>query len=163
MICLYKLCLYCSANPSISMERIWKKKKKEKRVTSHSVKELIWTYRPGVSVGTESACSAGGPSSIPGSRRSPGEEIGLPHQYSRASLVSQLVKNLPAMWETWVWPLGWEDSLERECLPTPVFCLENSMDCVIHGVAKSWTRLSEFHSLTQPELSVTWSHEDSVF
>ena len=38
----------------------------------------------------------------------------------RASLVAQLVKNLPAMQETWVQPLGWEDPLEKERLPTPV-------------------------------------------
>ena len=36
------------------------------------------------------------------------------HIYPRASLVSQLVKNLPAMWETWVQSLGWEDPLEKE-------------------------------------------------
>ena len=40
-------------------------------------------------------------------------EKGYPLQYSWASLVSQLVKNLPAMWETWVQSLGWEDSLEK--------------------------------------------------
>ena len=40
---------------------------------------------------------------------------------SWASLVAQLVKNPPAMWETWVRSLGWEDSLRREKLPTPVF------------------------------------------
>ena len=39
----------------------------------------------------------------------------------RASLVAQLVKNPPAMWETWVWFLGWEDPWRRERLPTPVF------------------------------------------
>ena len=33
--------------------------------------------------------------------------------YVRASLVAQLVKNLPAMQETWVWSLGWEDPLEK--------------------------------------------------
>ena len=54
------------------------------------------------SVGKESACNAGDPSSIPGSGRSTGEGIGYPNQYSWASLVAQLVKNLPAMWETWV-------------------------------------------------------------
>ena len=37
----------------------------------------------------------------------------LPLQYSWASLVAQLVKNLPAMWEAWVWSLGWEDPLEK--------------------------------------------------
>ena len=68
---------------------------------------------PDSSVGKESACNAGDPSSIPGLGRSPGEGIGYPLQYSWASLVSQLVKNLPAMWETWVISLGWEDPLEN--------------------------------------------------
>ena len=57
---------------------------------------------PGSSVGKESACNAGDPGSIPGSGRSPGEMIGFPHQYSWASLVAQLVNNLPTIWETWV-------------------------------------------------------------
>ena len=72
---------------------------------------------PGSSVGKESTCNAGDPSSIPGSGRSPGEGIGYPLQYSWASLVAQLVKNLPAMWETWVGKISWR----RERLPTPVF------------------------------------------
>ena len=50
--------------------------------------------------------------SIPGSGRSPGEVIGYPLQYSWASLVAQAVKNLPAVRETWVQSLGWEDPLE---------------------------------------------------
>ena len=50
---------------------------------------------------------------IPGSERSAGEEVGYPFQYSWASLVAQLVKNPPAIWETWVRSLSWEDSLER--------------------------------------------------
>ena len=54
------------------------------------------------SVGKESACNAGDPSSIPESGRSAGEGIDYPLQYSWASLMAQLVKNLPAMWETWV-------------------------------------------------------------
>ena len=61
----------------------------------------------------ESACNAGEPSSIPGSGRSAGEGIGCPLQYSWASLVAQLVKNPPAMQQTWVWSLGWEDPLEK--------------------------------------------------
>ena len=68
---------------------------------------------PHSSVGKESICDAGDPDSIPGSRRSAGEGIGYPLQYSWASLVTQLVKNLPAMWETWVRSLGWEDPLEK--------------------------------------------------
>ena len=50
---------------------------------------------------------------IPGSGRFAGEGISYPHQYSWVSLVAQLVKNLPAMWETWVQSLGWEDPLEK--------------------------------------------------
>ena len=49
----------------------------------------------------------------PGSGRSSVEGIVYPLQYSWASLVAQLVKNLPAMRETWVQPLGWEDPLEK--------------------------------------------------
>ena len=64
-------------------------------------------------MGKESACIAGDPGLIPGSGRSRGEGIGYPLQYSWASLVAQMVKNLPAMWETWVQSLGWEDPLEK--------------------------------------------------
>ena len=69
---------------------------------------------PDSSVGEESACNAGDPGLIPGLGRSSGERMGYPFQYSWASLVAQLVKNLPAMWETWVQSLGWEDLLEKE-------------------------------------------------
>ena len=55
---------------------------------------------PGNSVGKESTCNAGDPGSIPGSGRSAGEGIGYPLQYSRASLVVQLIKNVPVMQET---------------------------------------------------------------
>ena len=54
------------------------------------------------SVGKESACTAGDPGLIPGLGRSAKEGIGYPFQYSWASLVTQLVKNPPTMWETWV-------------------------------------------------------------
>ena len=57
---------------------------------------------PGGSAGKESACNAGDPSLILRRGRSPGEGIGYPLQHSWASLVFQLVKNLPAMWEIWV-------------------------------------------------------------
>ena len=68
---------------------------------------------PGSSAGKESACHTGDPGLIPGSGRSAGKGIGYPLQYSWASLVAQLIKNPPAMWETWVLSLGWEDSLEK--------------------------------------------------
>ena len=57
---------------------------------------------PGSSVGKESTCNTGDPSLIPGSGKSAGEGIGYPLQYSWASLVAQLVKNLHAMQETHV-------------------------------------------------------------
>ena len=53
------------------------------------------------------------PGSIPGSGRSPEEGMGYPLQYSWASLVAQTVENLPAMWETWIQSLVWEDPLEE--------------------------------------------------
>ena len=65
------------------------------------------------SAGKESACKAGAPGSIPGSGRSPGEGMGHLFQHSWASLVAQPVKNLPAMQETCVQSLGWEDPLEK--------------------------------------------------
>ena len=68
---------------------------------------------PDSSVGKESACNAGDPGSILGSGRSAKEGIGYLLQYYWAFLVAQLVKNLPATWETWVRSLGWEDPLEK--------------------------------------------------
>ena len=60
--------------------------------------------------------------------------------------MAQLVKNLPAMQETWVPSLGWEDPLEKgKATHSSYSGLENSMDCIVHGVLKSWTRLSDFH------------------
>ena len=59
------------------------------------------------------ACNAEDPGLIPGSGRSTGEGIGYPLQYSWASLVAQLVKNLPAIRETLVRSLSWEDPLEK--------------------------------------------------
>ena len=76
------------------------------------------TGLPGSLDGKESACNVGDPSSIPGLGRSPEEGISCPLQYSWAYLVSQIVKNLPAMQETWVRSLGWDG---RAWQPTPVF------------------------------------------
>ena len=101
------------------------------------------------SVGKESTCNAGDRSSIPGSGRSSGEEMGYPLQYSWASLVAQLVKNPPAMQETWVQSLVLGRSPgEGKGYPLQYFGLESSMDCVVHGVTKSQTRLSDFHFQT---------------
>ena len=77
---------------------------------------------------------------IPGSGRSPGEGIGYLLQYS---LVVQLVKNPPAMWETWVQSLGWEDPL-KEGMATHSSILawgipmdRGAWQAAIHGVIKS--------------------------
>ena len=72
----------------------------------HLHNTLRYAGSPDVSVGKESACNAGDLGSIPGSRRSTGKWIGYPLQYSWTSLVTQLVKNPPAMQETWVRFLG---------------------------------------------------------
>ena len=68
-----------------------------------------------------------------------------------ALLMAQTVKNLPAMQETWVPSLGWEDYLENgRATPLQYSCLENPTDkgvwrATVHGVTKSRTRLSNFH------------------
>ena len=74
-----------------------------------------WFFKgfPGSPVGKESTYNAGDSGLIPGLGRSVGEGIGYPLQYFGASLVAQLVKNLPAMWEIWVQSLGWEDPLQK--------------------------------------------------
>ena len=99
---------------------------------------------PDSSVGKQSACNTEDPSSIPGSGRSAGERIGYPLQYSWASLVAQLVKNLPAMWEKRVRSLGWSPG-EGKGYPLQYSGLENSMDSIVHGVTKSCTQLTDFH------------------
>ena len=92
-------------------------------------KTETWKYLPGTldfpdsSVGKESACNAGDPGSIPGSERSAGEGIGYPLQYSRASLVAQLVNNPPAVQEAWFHPWAGKMPWRRERLPIPVFWL----------------------------------------
>ena len=75
--------------------------------------KVSYTGFPCGSAGKESASNAGDPGLNPESGRSPGEGIGYPLQYSWAALVAQLVKNPPAMRETWVQSLSWEDTLER--------------------------------------------------
>ena len=80
---------------------------------SHPFSPSFLLAFPHSSVGKESTCSAGDPGSIPGSGRSAGEGIGYPLQYSWVSLVTQLVENLPAMWESWIWSLGWEGPMKK--------------------------------------------------
>ena len=91
------------------------------------------------SVGKESVCNAGDPGLIPGSRRSAGEGIGYPLQYSWASLVAQLVKNSPAMQETWVRSLGWEDPPEKGKATHSSILAWRTPWTTVHGVAESQT------------------------
>ena len=103
---------------------------------------------PGSSAGKESACNAEDLGSIPGLGRSPGEGNGHPLQYSWASLVAQMVKNPPAMQETWARSLGWEDPLEKEMAThSSILGWRIPMDrgawqATVHGVTKSQTQLS---------------------
>ena len=90
---------------------------------------------PGGSAGKESTCNPGDPGSIPGLGRSPGEGIGYPLQYSWASLVAQLVKNLLAMQETWVRTWVGKIPWRRERLPIPVFWPGE-----FHGLYSPWGR-----------------------
>ena len=103
---------------------------------------------PSSSAGKESACSAGGPDSIPESGRSPGEGISYPLQYSWASLVAQTVKKPPVMQETQVQSLGGEDPLEKGMAThSSILTWKNPMDrgawcATVHGITKSQTQLS---------------------
>ena len=90
---------------------------------------------PGSSAGKESACNSGDPGSNPGWGRSTKEGLGYPLQYSWASLVAQLVKNLPAMQETWVRSMGWIDPLENGTAPTAVI-----RPGEYHGAYSPWGR-----------------------
>ena len=92
------------------------------RFTNFEIKLMVTKGKPWInqrmgfphsSVGKESACSAGDSGLILGLGRSTGEGIGYSLQYFGASLVAQLVKNSPSVWETWVQSLGWEDPLEK--------------------------------------------------
>ena len=96
---------------------------------------------PGSSAGKESACNAGEPGSIPGSGSSPGEKIGYPLQYSWASLVAQMVKNLPSMQETWIPSLGGEEGMATH---STILAWRIPMDIgawwvTVHWVSTSWT------------------------
>ena len=74
---------------------------------------------------------------IPVSGRSAEEGIGYPLQYSWPSLMAQLVENPPAMWETWIQSLGWEDPLKKGTA-THSSILAWRIPCiVVHGVARS--------------------------
>ena len=101
--------------------------------------------------GKESLCSAGDPSSMLGLGRFPGEGIDSPFQYSWASLVAQMVTNMPAVRETWVQSLSWEDPLEKgtaihsSILARRIPWTEEPGSQQSMG-SQSQTQLSNFHS-----------------
>ena len=90
-----------------------------------------------------------GINNFPGSRRSAGEGIGYPLQYSWASPVAQLAKNSPAMQETWVQSLGWEDPMKKEMTThSSILAWKTPMDrgawqATVHGAAKCQTQLND--------------------
>ena len=95
---------------------------------------------------------------IPGLGRFAGEEIGYPLQYSWASLVAQLVKNLPAIQETWVQSLGREDSPEKgKATHSSILAWRSPWTIQSIGVSKSRIQLSNFHftSGRSPALPLT--------
>ena len=104
---------------------------------------------PYSSVGKDSPCNAGGSGLIPGSGRSTGERIGYPFQYSWTFLMTQMVKNPPAMWETWVQSLGWKVPSKRAWQATPLFLPGESpwtrwaWKATVHGVTMSQIWLSD--------------------
>ena len=100
------------------------------RVGSDWANELNWTHS---SVGKESTYNGGEPGSIPGLLRPCGEGIRLPTTVFLGFPSGSLVKNLPAMQETWVQSLGWEGLLQKERLPTPVFWPGE-----FHGLCRPW-------------------------
>ena len=127
-------------------------------VTKSRTRLSDWTELrgfPDSSVGKESTCNAGDPGPIPGLGRSAEEGIGYPLQYSSASLVAQLVKNPPAVWETWVRSLVWEDPLEKGKATHSSILAWKIPWITVHGVTKTLTRLSDFHLSHHYAI---WSH-----
>ena len=104
----------------------------------NNLSDFTSTSPSGTSVFKESACNAGDLGSIPGSEISAGEGIVYCLQYFWDSL-AQLVKNPPAVWETWVRSLGWEDPLEKGTATHPSILAWR----IPHGVAKNRTCLND--------------------
>ena len=145
-------CYYCR-EPCFTKIFCWKWKQNFQwfvSISGYSALTLIqnvWRFEVDSSVGKESFCNAGDSSSNPGLGRAPGEGIGYPLQYTWSSLVAQLVKNPPAIRETWVQSLGWEDLLEKG-KATYSCILAWRIPCTVHGITEGQTQLSDFHFQT---------------
>ena len=109
---------------------------------------------PGSSACKESFCNAGVSSSI-------GERRGYPLQFSWPFLVAQIVKNPPALWETWVPSLGWKDPLEEGMQPTPVFLPGESPWTEELGGLQSMDHkesdMTEWQNTTQPSYACAFN------
>ena len=114
----------------------------------------------GSSAGKESACNAGDPSSIPGLERSAGEGIGLPTPVFLGFPCGSAGKESACKAGDLVLIPGLGRSPgEGKGYPLQYSSLENSMDCIVHGVAKSRTRLSNFHFQAGHSYHETWLEE----
>ena len=107
-----------------------------------------WGF-PGSSAGNESTCNAEEPGLILGSGKSPGEGIGYPLQYSWASLVAQMVKNLPAMQETWVRTIPWRRA-GKACMLMLLAKSSLYIDLICCHIAGTLLWLADFY------LSLLW-------
>ena len=109
---------------------------------------------PHSSAGKESTCNAGDPSSIPGSGRFPGEGMGSPLQYLGLLCGSAGKESACNVGDLESIPGLGRSPGEGKGYALQYSGLENSMDCIVHGVTKSWTQLSDFHF--QLHFSSSW-------
>ena len=125
---------------------------------AHLLQLFIWGF-PHSSVGKESTCNTGNPSLIPGSERSTREGIGYPLQYSWASLVTQLVKNLLQCGRPGFDPRVGKIPWRRERLPTPVFWPTEFHDSPWgHKESDTTERLSlSLHHLSPNSILTGWN------
>ena len=118
----------------------------ESRAWSGSTHFLMFPRtRPGGSAGEEPACSAGDPGVIPGMGRSPGEGNATHPSILRLRWWLSWWRIPPQCGKPGFYPWVGKVSWRRERYPLRYSGLENSMNCIVHGVAKSQTQLSDFH------------------
>ena len=85
--------------------------------------------------------------------------MGYPLKYLWASLVAQLGKSPPAMWEAWVPSLAWEDPLEKgKAIHSSILAWRIPWTIIVHGVTMSWRRLSNFHF----HKLCKWEHQSDI-
>ena len=121
--------------------------------------ELVLTFKLEAETDDkESTCNAGDLGSIPGSGRSLEKGKATHFSFLRLPQVAQTVKNPPAVWETWVWSLGWEDPLEKQkathssILAWRIPWTEDPGGLKSMVSQKNWTQLSNFHLRNKDDL-----------